>query len=480
MLFGKLGSFAGFAVSLVLCPLLFGQQAQSSDVGSTSIPLQVESGTPLRLYITKRVWYRDDEIVQAKFAEPVWAFDRIVIPAGTTVEGKVADLKPVPKTVRAMSMVRGDFTPLKRAQVRFTTVHLTDGRSIMIDAGLSAGLGTIFEPARPSKKPARPPKKTKAKAQPQGPPTKSAQIRSFLKQQLKQQAQTQASARTGGLLDLVRGPNKREWVENFLWSKLPYHPQFYRSGTRFDAVLEKPLDFGEVKIADTNLRQIGAQPPPDSPAMVRLLSTLSSADAHIGDPITGVLSQPVFSPSHEIVLPEGTRLTGKITLARPARMFHRGGQLRFAFSNVEVPIMAMTPAPRLEPAQAQLTAAEQDSGPVQVDSEGTAKATESKARFLRPVIAGLVAAKSMDNDAGKQNASGGADANFSGRSLGGFSGFGLFGAAIARGPRPIGSALGFYGLAWSAYSTVISRGREVVFEKNTAMSIRFGSVEKRK
>jgi hypothetical protein len=174
-------------------------------------------------------------------------------------------------------------------------------------------------------------------------------------------------------------------------------------------------------------------------------------------------------------------MTGKVTLARPARWFHRGGQLRFAFSSMVVPeAFAAAAKPRPESAQAQLTAAEEAPGAVKVDAEGTAKATESKARLLRPVIAGLIAAKSMDDDTGKQNASGGANANYSGRTLGGFSGFGLFGSALARGPKPIGAVLGFYGLGWSVYSTVVSRGREVSFEKNTAMAIRFGSPAKKR
>jgi hypothetical protein len=52
-------------------------------------------------------------------------------------------------------------------------------------------------------------------------------------------------------------------------------------------------------------------------------------------------------------------------------------------------------------------AVEADPNAVKVDSEGTATATESKTRLLRPVIAALVAAKSLDNDAGKQTAAGG-------------------------------------------------------------------------
>jgi hypothetical protein len=76
--------------------------------GTENIPLhlQIPTGTPLRLYLTKRVRYRKGDLVEAKTAEPTWAFDRIVIPAGTTVKGRVVKLEPVPKMIRGMAMVR--------------------------------------------------------------------------------------------------------------------------------------------------------------------------------------------------------------------------------------------------------------------------------------------------------------------------------------------------------------------------------------
>jgi hypothetical protein len=443
---------------------------------SVPVSLRAEAGSPLRLYITHRIWYRMNEMVEAKFAEPVWAFDRIVIPAGTVVYGHVSKLDPVPGMVRARAIVGGDFTPLKRAEVSFTSLTLADARVLRLDTQNALGLSTIFVPAS-AKKP-----KKKHKTNP-GKPNRVSQF-------LKQQAQTQMNVRSGGFFDLIRGPNKREWLENFLLEKLPYHPQWYRAGTRFDAVLKEPLDFGQIVIGSEDLQTLGTRPPPDAVAQMRIISNLSSSDARVGDSMDGVLAEPLFSADHKLVLPQGTRLDGKITLARRARLFHRGGQLRFAIENLEVPTLAaeqnVPPAAhtgRIEPVQAQLTAVEADPGAVKVDREGTAKATESKTRLLRPVIAGLVATKSLDNDTGKQTASGsggGAGANASGRALGGFSGFGLLGIAAARGPREIGAALGFYGLAWSVYSNIIARGREVTFQKNTAMAIRFGAAPRKR
>ncbi len=458
----KRGSLIVGAV-LSFCPFTIAQQTVATEQ-NIGIHLKVDTGTPLRLYLTQRVPYRSGEEFKAKFAEPVWAFDRIVIPAGSLAEGHVTELKPVPRMVRASAMAAGNFTPLKRAEVSFTSITLPDGKQMNVDTRESVALATIFVPPRPGKgqKPSKPVRSARVAA-----------ARGFVENQ----AQKQLNARTWGFFDMIRGPNKREWLEDFLLNKLPYRPQWYRRGTRFDAVLTKPLDFGEIHIPRSDLQGVGSQPSPDSIAQMRILSTVSSANAHAGDRLEGVLAAPLFTGDHKLVLPEGTRLSGKITLARHARSLHRGGRLRFVLEDLQVPEMnaLAAPNPPAEPVRAQLAAIEADPNRTKVDGEGTAKATEPKTRLLRPVIAGLIAAKSLDNDAGKQTASGTGSPNTAGLTLGGFSGFGLFGIALSRGPSAIGSALGFYGLGWSVYTNVISRGQEVVFQQNAAMAIRFGT-----
>ena len=37
----------------------------------------------------------------------------------------------------------------------------------------------------------------------------------------------------------------------------------------------------------------------------------------------GFITETVFSADHQVILPEGTRLTGEVTFAMPARRFHR-------------------------------------------------------------------------------------------------------------------------------------------------------------
>ena len=83
-----------------------------SDEGSRTVPLVVEAGTPLRLYITTRLSQRAGEAVKARLLEPLYAFDREVAPAGSEVLGKVVRLKPTTGMARAAAILGGDFTPL--------------------------------------------------------------------------------------------------------------------------------------------------------------------------------------------------------------------------------------------------------------------------------------------------------------------------------------------------------------------------------
>ena len=77
---------------------------------SRIVPLTVPAGTPLRLYLTKRIPRRLNAPVQAKMLAPLYAFDREVIPAGTDVFGTVTRLRNVPTGERTKAMMSGDFT----------------------------------------------------------------------------------------------------------------------------------------------------------------------------------------------------------------------------------------------------------------------------------------------------------------------------------------------------------------------------------
>jgi hypothetical protein len=136
---------------------------------------------------------------------------------------------------------------------------------------------------------------------------------------------------------------------------------------------------------------------------------------------------------------------------------------------------ALVPSGRQTVQTAAMLDAAETSGksPVKVDEEGSAKVVESKTRFIAPLVAYVLAVNAADG--GEKGVAAG-EASSHGRSaLGGASGLGLIGAVAAQSSRTFGAVLGFYGLGWSVYSNIISRGTEVEFNRNAAIDVRFGS-----
>jgi hypothetical protein len=461
--------------------LVYSQDSQSNQ--PQSIPLTVPAGVPLRLYLTKRVPKRMDAPVKAQLAEPVYSFDREVIPSGTQAIGRVSRIESVSKWQRVRAILAGDFTPLHVAQIDFTSLRLADGREIQLQTVPSEGLNSLL--------PFRPPKKRVQNAQ------DASGIVATSKQQIKDQANAQID-RIKSLPGLVRGTDKKEWLSDYLMSRLPYHPQYVRSRTRFDAELAAPLNFGSEAVTPDAMSLLASQPAAGSLVHARLLTPLDSRNSAQGQKVEAVLEQPLFSPDHKLILPEGTQVDGMVVVAKRAGWFHRGGRLRFNFQNLELPEMAGLLASQHSsvPAetavseekklqvrtQGMLAAAEGDKAPVKVDSEGGVQATESKTRFIGTAIAVLVARAAGDNDplrapsvGGRRGAIIGQSQNVAGRTLGGGLGFGLLGTIAAQSSRTVGAAFGYYGLAWSVFSTVVARGPEVQFDKNAVVDIGFNT-----
>ncbi len=403
--------------------------------------------------------------MKARLLEPLFAFDRQVAPAGSDVIGHVSRLQRVAKMKRTQAILDGDFTPLHNAEVEFTTLVLPDGRRMPLHTLESVGLNTIV--------PLHPPKPGSAR------PAGNTGVLGTGKRQAQAQVDA-AKQRVAGIADMVRGPDKMQRLGEFLVTKLPYHPQWVRNRTRFDAELAQPLDFGIGTVNNDALHLLGTQPPADSVAHVRLTTALDSSTAKQGDEVQAVLSQPMFSSNNKLILPEGTHLTGAVTVAHRARWFHRGGQLRFSFQKIELPLGVTRPAqdsgPLVSRTQASLQSAEPGGkGKIKVDEEGGIKASEPKTRLLAPALALLIASRAADNDADRAGRVGHAEGNAGGRTIGGLSGFGLLGAIAAQSSHTVGTVFGFYGLAASVYTNIISRGSEVEFGKNAAMDIRFGA-----
>ena len=444
-----------------------------------NVPLVVPAGAPLRLYVTKRIPKRIGAPVEAKLLDPLYAFDRQVVPAGVRVVGHVSRLESLSRGERFSAILGGDLTPLHLADIEFTTLVMPDGRQIPLDTVETSGFD--------ARVPLRPPKE-----QTQREPDPHASLLARGKQKLEDQIHAQIQ-RVESVPDILRS-EKRETVTQFLMSELPYHPQYIPSRTRFDAELRKPLVFGSEIVKPAALA-LGSEPAADSVVKARIITPLNSSSSQIGEAVQAVLVQPLFTADHKLVLPEGTVIDGTVVVVRQARSFHRGGQLRFKFQKIELPAEAAAlesagaaihgaPAADRPPAKLQIRAeatlqSAESTGkvPLKVDSEGGVQSKESKKRFIAPALSAMIARSAADNDAGRMRNGTvvGPNSNVGGRTLGGASGFGLLGTAASQTSRFVGAAFGYYGMAWSVYTNVIARGTEVQFGKNAMIDIRFNS-----
>jgi hypothetical protein len=199
----------------------------------------------------------------------------------------------------------------------------------------------------------------------------------------------------------LTAPGKMQRLKEFAVAQSPYRRQYVQPGTRFVAELDAPLDFGTTTRTSEQLAVVGSEPVPDSTLKARLVAEVSSATATRGTPVTAVLTEPLYSPTHQLILPADSRLIGEVLQAKSARKLHRNGELRVIFERIETSEEGVQALAQLQKAQGeQLQAAQSQAGQSQamignlegvevdrrahmeLDEEGGAHATDSKTRYL--------------------------------------------------------------------------------------------------
>jgi hypothetical protein len=354
----------------------------------------------------------------------------------------------------------GNFTPLREPVLTFDTIVLKDGKSIPIQTSVSAGTDTVvrFNTAAPTEQ-----KKGKVAAATEA-------------------ARQQIESRKRAVIDAIKAPGKMDRVKEAVWSYAPWHPQYLPATSRFNAKLLSPVEFGEVAIPLSDLTEVGSEPPQDAIVAARLVPSLDSRTTSHGASVEAVLVRPLFSADNHVLFPEGSRLSGNIVQAQPARHWHRNGKLAFMFTRMEPPksLSAQLHAPAAQEVEGRLDGVEVNAkdGAIQIDEEGGAAASSSKKRFLAPAITMVLA---MNGAEGREPVrvhhipTGAYRNNYGGRLISGGIGFGLLGSAMGRFMAPIAPALGFYGAGRSVYSNIVARGQEVSFPSDTPIEIRFSS-----
>src|ERR1700737_3670864 len=199
-------------------------------------------------------------------------------------------------------------------------VTLPDGKQIPITTPVMPGTAEVVHlvsnPAKQAKKRARGQATDRAKAEAKG-----------------KIAEAKAQAHEGW--QKLTAPGKMHRLKEFAVAQSPYRRQYVEPGTRFVAELDAPLDFGETTRTSEQLAIVGSEPVPDSTLKARLVAEVSSATATRGTPVTAILTEPLYSPTHQLILPANSRLVGEVRKAKSARKLHRNGELRVVFERIE-------------------------------------------------------------------------------------------------------------------------------------------------
>jgi hypothetical protein len=422
----------------------------------TKIELKISAGTPLRIAIDQRTHIsQEGEVVHGRVVETVYAFDQPVIPAGTLAVGRVTKIGPVSGAKRALAYANGNFSLFHEYAVAFETLTLPGGKQFAIKTEVSAGTAQVVHLV----------------SHPEEEKQKSAAGRAT--DRAKKETENKVQGAKGEVHDAwekLTAPGKLQRLKQLLLSQLPYRRQYLEPGTRFNASLTEPLDFGEEARTKEELAAIGSSPSPDSLLHARLVAEVSSQTASRGTPVAAVLTEPLYSQDHKLLLPADSRLIGEVLQAKPARKLHHNGELRVIFERIE------TPEGMKQGMQGSLEGMEVDrAAHMKMDEEGGAHATDSKTRYLSTGLTILLAAAASHPDAEHGTTDAAGDPGV--RTAAGGSGFRLAGAVISLAAKstPVSMVFAAYGASTSLYSNFLSRGRDVVLPKDTPLEIGFGN-----
>ncbi len=428
---------------------------QIVEVNPVSVAMSVPAGTPIKVALDSEVRIREvGQSIHGKTTEPVYAFDKLLIPVGTEVIGKISAIDTVPKKTRTLEAMDGNFSPVRAVHVQFDELVMAGGRRVAMQTVASPAPNGVlrFVPANSKAE-----KKNKVE---DAASKKVSQTRQEIRRQWAE------------LQKQIHEPGKMHKVKRLAIAQLPVHPQYIDLGTSFNADLLQPLDFGTESVMPEALSNIGSPPPSGSVVHARLTTPLNSATSKKGETVEAIITEPLVASDH-LILPEGSVIRGAVMQVQPARRLARNGQLRILFHEVAPPDGI---AQKVETSLEGVAVAKGEN--LKLDSEGGAQVTTPKTRYLTTGVQLVLAAAaaSPDSDGGLH---GGGHGSVGGSAANGASGFRFVGMVVgmlARS-RVVATGFGAYGAASSIYYKFLARGRDVVYPRDMAMVIGLGTRE---
>lgn len=409
---------------------------------SESVNLTIPKGTPLEVALDREVRIgKAGEAITGKIIEPIYAFDKIVVPVGSTVTGKIDRVDGVSAGKRTAAALDANFTPNRKVHVTFDQLTLPGGKMIPIQTDVTPGTGQVMQLITAG-----------------GNSSEKKSPKDAASQKV-EQAKQEARLEWQAAMSEVQTPGKVHRIVRYTEAQLPVHAQYMEAGTTFTAELQVALDFGTEPLTAEMAESIASAPPDGTVVHALLITPVSSATTPKGTEVDAVVSRPEFDGTR-LVVPQGSVLKGTVVQVEPARMPGRNGKLRIVYHQLELP------GGTQEKVDAILAGVQADSAAnMSLDTEGGASAALPNSRFITTAITVGLGAYAFIGD------SGGGDLVHS--SAGGAGGFKLIGIAIGLATRSqvYGMAMGAFGGARSIYTNFIARGHDVVFPKNTVMEI---------
>ena len=218
--------------SLVIHRPVVGVNASTNE----TIPLTVPKGTAVQVVLDKEVRIQKvGQSVHGLVAEPVYAFDKLVVPVGTEITGQITQLIGASGGRRTLDALNADFTPPRKVQIEFDDLELTDGRHIPIHTTVTPGSGQVIQFV------------TSADDE------KKKGVKDAASEKA-DQAKEEAKRQWDNAMKQVHEPGKIHKIERYAVAQFPVHPQYMEAGTVYFAELEVPLDFGTEPLTSESTR----------------------------------------------------------------------------------------------------------------------------------------------------------------------------------------------------------------------------------
>jgi hypothetical protein len=414
-----------------------------------SEPGTVPAGTPLAVAIDQHYPMRAGAAIRGRLLYPIYADNQLLLPKDTVVSGSVVKLLSDHKR-RVDATLGGDFTRFHTPEVQFTQILLPGGATIPLACGPAATGTQIYRAVAP-------------------PAAKGG----FFRQEFNSGVTV-----VRGDIAAFTAPGKGDRLLQWFYGQIPYHPQRIEKGTSWTVETTADLDVPA---------QPATPPPPPTPTrkthfweestpraqsaasdtgawivQANLAEAVSSETSKNGQAINAVVAEPIFNPDHTIAVPQGAKLVGEITRAKPARRFGRTGVLSFSFSQL------ILPNAESQTVETRLTGADSAQN-IALNSEGQAK-SKPQDKIAIPLFLAMLAGRPLDQDCGH---SGGCSSTNGKNAFGGAAGLGLFGTVVslAGGSANVAAGIGYWGAARAVFRRWIAHGQKITFARDTRIVV---------